>query len=156
MTNRHWKYNVCLTDLRPFSKAEDVVIVEGVKMGFEIKDIAMLLGNRATIQCQRRYRQLAAQPKAQLTNWTEAEDELMLSFDDPFHLNQNKYRLMFPKRTLAQIVSRYHFLRMKLTDPTKYVENLKVKYIKTKDIHFYWVCSLCWPCRLGNVADQTR
>lgn len=127
---RHWKYNVCLTDLRPFSKAEDVVLIEGVKMGFEIKDIAMLLGNRATIQCQRRYRVLAAQPKTQLKNWTEEEDNRMLALDDPFHLNRSKYRQMFPKRSLAEIVGRYHFLRMKRTDPTKYVEHLKVKQEK--------------------------
>lgn len=35
-------------------------------------------------------------------------------------------RKNFPGRTFAQLFSRFHYLRMKLTTPQKYIDDLKV------------------------------
>jgi hypothetical protein len=66
---RHWKYKLCCEDIRPFSRAEDILIVEGVKIGFDFSEISLLLGTRAPLQIRRRHRALLIQGKIGVADW---------------------------------------------------------------------------------------
>jgi len=46
-------------DKSPFCQPEDVAILEGIKIGYNFSDIALLLGNRTVRQIRDRYRAIA-------------------------------------------------------------------------------------------------
>lgn len=55
----------------PFTTSEDVVILEGIKMGYDFSDISLLLGKRSTAQIRNRYKIIEKKGKGLERNWTE-------------------------------------------------------------------------------------
>ena len=53
-------------DTRPFSKAEDIIILEGVKMKYRYAEIGKMLGNRDSRQIAKRYDIIAKRTKSHL------------------------------------------------------------------------------------------
>lgn len=45
-----------MIDKSPFCQPEDIAILEGIKIGYNFNDIALLLGNRTVRQIRERYR----------------------------------------------------------------------------------------------------
>ena len=69
--SRHFRYHLHSLDPSPFSAHEDTAILEGIKMGFSLADISLLLGKRSIIQIRNRFKSLMKKPRPNEKDWTE-------------------------------------------------------------------------------------
>ena len=68
---RHFRYHLYSLDPSPFSAHEDTAILEGIKIGYSLADISLLLGKRSLIQIRNRYKSLLKKPQVKEKDWTE-------------------------------------------------------------------------------------
>lgn len=68
---RHFRYHLYCLDPSPFTLNEDTVILEGVKMGYDLSDISLLLGKRSSMQVRNRYNAIKNKGKGLEKAWTE-------------------------------------------------------------------------------------
>jgi hypothetical protein len=68
---RHLRYLVKSLDRNPFSAHEDTAILEGMKIGYSLADISLLLGKRSLFQIRKRFKSLLIKPRLNEKDWTE-------------------------------------------------------------------------------------
>lgn len=69
--SRHFRYHLLSLEPSPFSSQEEIVILEGIKIGFDLKEISLFLGDRSLNQIRGRFKALMRKPNPDDKEWTE-------------------------------------------------------------------------------------